>query len=188
MSKEDILCEIFDKWDEFADLTDFNEFGDEEVGYEEVDIKDFSSVLKETYQIIRKFRWNFILKKAEKEDTFYFAKLVSKISRCTTNFCMDFRNNPREFSLTCILANTLISIATFTALYPEEEYFLEGKEIPADLPVVGENELCVIDDGRFIFSFNFNSEDYVKPMTSIANKLLDYIVEGQFADSGETIC
>lgn len=170
MGKKEILEALIQKWDQLDDLLNPYQFG-----FGEVDLEGFLSVLKESYQAIRRLRLDFVLGKNEVADVFYFAELISVISRYIPDTCMDCTDP--AFLLTCSLADALRFLAVHPRPYPEEKCAQEGKELPTHLQATGEDELCSAGEDAFLFSFNFNSEDYAAALAPVLAELNERFAE-----------
>ena len=164
MEKKKILEALIRKWDRLNDLLNPYQFG-----FEEVDLEGFLSVLKESYQAIRRLRLDFVLGKNQAEDVFYYAELISVISRYIPDTCMDCTDP--AFLLTCSLADALRFLAVYPDPYPEEKCALEGTELPAHWQATGQDQLCSIGEDAFLFSFNFNGEDYAAALAPVLAEL-----------------
>lgn len=79
---------------------------------EEIDMDEFLTVLKKSYEWICKLKGKFLNGQSNADEIFAFSKLISVISQYIPDTCTDDESDNHLFTVTCMLAEALIDFAT----------------------------------------------------------------------------
>ena len=85
-------------------------------GDEDISLPEFSELFKDTFEIIKKLKNDFIYKGAFLEDaltTLNYLDLIATLSKYMTYDCMDDESEGKAFTAACLVAQKLVEYATF---------------------------------------------------------------------------
>lgn len=85
-------------------------------GEEDISLSEFSELFKDTFEIIKKAKNDFIYKGALPEDTYTtldYLDLITALSKYITYDCVDDESESKTFTATCLVAQKLVEYATY---------------------------------------------------------------------------
>lgn len=107
---EERLTEAIDTWREKVELRNLMTFGDEDIS-----LHEFAELFKNTFEIIRYVKNEFIFKGILPDDiyvTMEYLDLLTVLSKYTTYDCTDDESEDKRFTATCLIAQNLLEYAT----------------------------------------------------------------------------
>ncbi len=130
------LIELIKAWDQYVYDRNLYSFGDKEIS-----VPDFTRLAKETFEITKKAKEEYIYKKTIPEDpyeTLLYLTLISFVSQYTIYDNMNDESDGNVFTVTCIVAHGLTEFARNmdTVIISENEertYEIDEKVSAGDL-------------------------------------------------------
>ena len=98
--------DIVEDWNDLVYMKNPYQFG------EEIDMDEFLTVLKKSYEWICKLKGKFLNGQSNADEIFAFSKLISVISQYIPDTCTNDESENHLFTVTCMLAEALIDFAT----------------------------------------------------------------------------
>lgn len=127
----DKIYELTKIWQEKVEMRNPYSFGEEDISFEE-----FAELFKDTFEIIRKAKNDYIYKRTLPKDVYLsldYLKLLAVLSKYMTYDCTDDESDDKAFTVTCLIAQKLVEYATCgiglrTTENGDMEYFDADKE------------------------------------------------------------
>lgn len=107
---ENRISKISSIWAEKVELRNPYIFGDEEIS-----LSEFSELFKDTFEIIKTAKNDFIYKGIFPSDTITvldYIELIANLSKYMTYDCMDDESERKTFTATCLVAQKLVDYAS----------------------------------------------------------------------------
>ena len=140
---------IVNDWSDIVDMKNPYQFG------EEIDMEQFSSILKQTYEWICELKGKIISGQSTAAETFAFADLISIMSQYIPDTCTDDESEDHLFTVTCMLTEALLEFAT-----NGNDIKLVGETIKADGKNGSHKIFYIPNDASCFLFYDFDNGDY----------------------------
>lgn len=122
-----------------------------------IDMEDFQSLLKTTFNWVRKIKNDIINNQSSAADIFNYAEVVSVMSRYIPDTCAEDESEEKIFTATCLLVSALVDFCIDSS----QDCIGNSSEI-IFLPEIGEPLSYSFDDEDYSAFLNYNEDDFIE--------------------------